>query len=141
MSTKRFIPLRTRLLLSVVPLLLLFMAFNFVVILHHETRNLTRETEKRASSLAAGLSILSAEAMLTFSTYLLDQNTARFGSLPDVAYCMVLGPAATRTRSPGAPSPQPLNASNTRSGKAGGSWTWPPPSGWMIGAWERSGSA
>ena len=92
MSTKRFIPLRTRLLLSVVPLLLLFMAFNFVVILHHETRNLTRETEKRASSLAAGLSILSAEAMLTFSTYLLDQNTARFGSLPDVAYCMVLGP-------------------------------------------------
>ncbi len=92
MSTKHFIPLRTRLLLSVVPLLLLFMAFNFVVILHHETRNLTRETEKRASSLAAGLSILSAEAMLTFSTYLLDQNTVRFGGLPDVAYCMVLGP-------------------------------------------------
>lgn len=89
---KRFIPLRTRLLLSIVPLILSFMAFNFLVIHHHEERNLMRETEKRASSLAAGLSILSAEAILTFSNYLLDQNTARFGSLPDVVYAMVVGP-------------------------------------------------
>ncbi len=91
MHTKRFMPLRTRLILSVLPLLLLFMAFNFAVTLHHESRNLTRETEKRASSLSAGLSILSAEAILTFSNYLLDQNTSRFAGLPDVAYAMVLG--------------------------------------------------
>jgi len=91
MQTRRFLSLRTRLILSILPLLLLFMAFNFAVTLIHESRNLTRETEKRACSLAAGLSILSAEAILTFSNYLLDQNTSRFAGLPDVAYAMVLG--------------------------------------------------
>ncbi len=91
MHTRRFLSMRTRLILSVLPLLLLFMAFNFAVTLLHESRNLARETEKRACSLAAGLSILSAEAILTFSNYLLDQNTSRFAGLPDVAYAMVLG--------------------------------------------------
>jgi signal transduction histidine kinase/DNA-binding response OmpR family regulator len=92
MPKPRFFTLRTRLILAIVPLILVFMAFNFLVILHHEQENLERETRLRASSLAAGLSILSAEAMLTFSEYLLDQNTDRFGRLPDVVYAMVLDP-------------------------------------------------
>ena len=45
MQTRRFLSLRTRLILSILPLLLLFMAFNFAVTLIHESRNLTRETE------------------------------------------------------------------------------------------------
>lgn len=92
MARPRFTSLRSRLILSIIPLILLFMGFNFLVLTHHEEQTLRRETEKRASMLAAELSLLSAEAKLTFSRYLLDQYTTRFADFPDVVYAMVLGP-------------------------------------------------
>jgi signal transduction histidine kinase/DNA-binding response OmpR family regulator len=80
----RFITLNTKLAIAIIPLVLLFMAFNFWIILSHERRILELETEKRATSLATGLSILSAEAQRTFSEYQLQQNVSQFSQLPHV---------------------------------------------------------
>lgn len=72
------------------PLILVFMMFSFFVLLQHETNILNRETEKRGSTLASGLAIISAEAMRTFSDYQLEANLDQFSRLGDVRYALIL---------------------------------------------------
>jgi len=84
MRRPRYISLNVKLCLAIIPLMLVFMAFNFGIILKHQETILQEETEKRALSLATGLSILSAEAFKTFSDYLLQQNVDQFSRLKDV---------------------------------------------------------
>ncbi len=84
MRQPRYISLNVKLCVAIIPLMLVFMAFNFGIILKHQETILQEETEKRALSLATGLSILSAEAFKTFSDYLLQQNVDQFSRLKDV---------------------------------------------------------
>lgn len=84
MTRPRFVTLNTKLAVAIIPLVLIFMGFNFWVILAHERKILELETEKRATSLATGLAILSAEAQRTFSVYQLQQNVSQFSRLPHV---------------------------------------------------------
>ena len=72
------------------PLILIFMMFSFFVLLQHETDILNRETEKRGSTLASSLAIISAEAMRTFSDYQLEENLDQFSRLGDVRYALIL---------------------------------------------------
>lgn len=82
--------LNKKLAATVIPLVLFFMAFNFFVIHRHEEQILRSETEKRAVSLAAGLSILAAEAQRTFSEYQLQQNVLEFSNLRDVVSVAII---------------------------------------------------
>ena len=84
MNLPRLDSLNKKLALAVIPLVLLFMSLNFFIIHRHEVQILRGETEKRAVSLAAGLSILSAESQRTFSEYQLQQNVSEFSKLRDV---------------------------------------------------------
>lgn len=86
----RFLSLNLKLALAIVPLILVFMGFNYVVILDHEKLILERETEKRASSMAATLAILSADALSTFSEYQLQQNVSQFARDSDIVSVAVL---------------------------------------------------
>ncbi|MBI3926487.1 MAG: response regulator [Armatimonadetes bacterium] len=92
MSRPRFFSLNLKLALTTIPLIVVFMSFNFFVLLNHEENILAHETEKRATSLARALAIMSAEAMRTFSNYLLQQNADQFNRLRDVEYVVVLDP-------------------------------------------------
>lgn len=90
MRRPRYISLNVKLCLAIIPLMLVFMAFNFGIILKHQETILQEETEKRALSLATGLSILSAEAFKTFSDYLLQQNVDQFSRLKDVVAASIV---------------------------------------------------
>jgi signal transduction histidine kinase/CheY-like chemotaxis protein len=92
MRKSRNVSLNVKLALAVIPLVLVFMGFNFYFILQHERQILKDETEKRARSLAAGLSILSAEAQRTFSEYQLQTNVEKFSQLQDVVKVAVAAP-------------------------------------------------
>ncbi|GMU55082.1 MAG: hypothetical protein AMXMBFR33_42280 [Candidatus Xenobia bacterium] len=83
--------LRSQLVLAIVPLLLVFMVFNFVIIVRHEEDILRHETEKRALSLADALAFLAGEQMRTFSFFQLEKDVEQFMRLEDVAYVMILG--------------------------------------------------
>ena len=72
------------------PLILVFMMFSFFVVLRHEANILEDETRLRGSSLAAGLAIISGEAMRTFSDYQLVENLDQFAKLKDVRYALIL---------------------------------------------------
>lgn len=90
MRRKQFLSLNVKLALAVVPLILVFMGVNFVVILDHERAILQRETEKRATSMANTLSIVSADALRTFSKYQLQQNVVQFSKDTDIVSVAIL---------------------------------------------------
>ncbi|MBT9582054.1 response regulator [bacterium] len=90
MRGSQFISINIKLALAIVPLILVFMGFNFVVILDHERYILQRQTEKRAVSLAQTLSILSADALRTFSEYQLQQNVVQFAKDSDIVSVAIL---------------------------------------------------
>jgi signal transduction histidine kinase/CheY-like chemotaxis protein len=92
MRGSRFISINIKLALAIVPLILVFMGFNFVVILAHERSILQRETEKRAVSMADTLAILSGDALRTFSEYQLQQNVVQFARDPDIVSVAMLDP-------------------------------------------------
>lgn len=79
-----------KLALAMFPLILFFMMFSFFVVLRHETNILESETRLRGSSLAAGLAIISGEAMRTFSDFQLEENLDQFAKLKDVRYALIL---------------------------------------------------
>ncbi|MEW6280751.1 MAG: HAMP domain-containing protein, partial [Candidatus Eremiobacterota bacterium] len=93
MARPRYTTLRTQLVVAIIPLVLLFMAFNFFVILPHEEDILRQETDKRANSLAAGLAIMVSESLRTFSDYLLPKYAEQFSQLKDVAYIVIADPS------------------------------------------------
>ena len=80
MRGNQFISINIKLALAIVPLILVFMGFNFVVILDHEQDILKQQTERRAISLATTLAIVSADALRTFTEYQLQQNAVQFAS-------------------------------------------------------------
>jgi signal transduction histidine kinase/DNA-binding response OmpR family regulator len=86
----RFLSLNLKLALAIIPLILVFMAFNFVVILDHERAILQQETEKRATSMATTLSILSADALSTFNEYQLQQHVVQFARDSDIVSVAIL---------------------------------------------------
>lgn len=89
-STDSLVSLNVRLALVMFPLILFFMMFSFFVVLQHEKNILQSETEKRGSSLAASLAIISGEAMRTFSDFQLVENLDQFAKLKDVRYALIL---------------------------------------------------
>jgi signal transduction histidine kinase/CheY-like chemotaxis protein len=90
MRGSQFISINIKLALAIVPLILVFMGFNFVVILDHERYILQQQTEKRAVSLAKTLAILSADALRTFSAYQLQQNVVQFAKDSDIVSVAIL---------------------------------------------------
>jgi len=72
------------------PLILFFMMFSFFVVLRHEANILENETKARGSSLAAGLAIISGEAMRTFSDFQLVENLDQYAKLKHVRYALIL---------------------------------------------------
>jgi len=84
MRGRQFLSLNIKLALAIVPLILVFMGFNFVVILAHERSILQHATEKRAISMAKTLAIVSGEALRTFSAYQLQQNVVQFSKDADI---------------------------------------------------------
>jgi len=90
MRGSQFISINIKLALAIVPLILLFMGFNFVVILDHERYILQQQTEKRAVSLSKTLAILSAESLRTFSEYQLQQNAVQFAKDTDILSVAIL---------------------------------------------------
>ena len=89
-STESLVSLNMKLALAMFPLILFFMMFSFFVVLRHETNILESETRLRGSSLAAGLAIISGEAMRTFSDFQLEENLDQFAKLKDVRYALIL---------------------------------------------------
>lgn len=89
-SSESLVSLNVKLALAMFPLILFFMMFSFFVVLRHEAKILERETRLRGSSLAAGLAIMSGEAMRTFSDFLLDENLDQFAKVRDVKYALIL---------------------------------------------------
>lgn len=92
MRGSRFISLNIKLALAIVPLILVFMGFNFVVILDHERSILQAETEKRALSMSTTLAILSGDALRTFSEYQLQQSVVQFARDSDIVTVAILDP-------------------------------------------------
>ena len=90
MRGRQFLSLNIKLALAIVPLILVFMGFNFVVILAHERSILQHATEKRAVSMAKTLAIVSAEALRTFSAYQLQQNVVQFSKDTDIIAIEIL---------------------------------------------------
>ncbi|MCA9792274.1 MAG: response regulator [Candidatus Eremiobacteraeota bacterium] len=92
MDRPRFLSLNIKLALAMIPLIIVFMGFSFFVVLKHERDILRAETEKRATSLASGLAILSAEALRTFNDDQLVDNVDQFSRLKGVEYAKVEAP-------------------------------------------------
>lgn len=90
MRGNQFISINIKLALAIVPLILVFMGFNFVVILDHEQDILKQQTERRAISLATTLAIVSADALRTFSEYQLQQNAVQFAKDSDIVSVAIL---------------------------------------------------
>ena len=90
MRGSQFISINIKLALAIVPLILVFMGFNFVVILDHERYILQQQSEKRAVSLAKTLAIMSADALRTFSEYQLQQNVIQFSKDSDIVGVAIL---------------------------------------------------
>lgn len=90
MRGNQFISINIKLALAIVPLILVFMGFNFVVILDHEQDILKTQTERRAISLATTLAIVSADALRTFTEFQLQQNAVQFGKDPDIVSVSIL---------------------------------------------------
>jgi len=86
----QFISINIKLALAIVPLILVFMGFNFVVILDHEQDILKQQTERRAISLATTLAIVSADALRTFTEYQLQQNAVQFAKDSDIVSVAIL---------------------------------------------------
>jgi len=86
----QFISINIKLALAIVPLILVFMGFNFVVILDHEQDILKQQTEKRAISLSTTLAIVSADSLRTFSAYQLQQNAFQFAKDSDIISVAIL---------------------------------------------------
>ncbi len=90
MRGNQFISINIKLALAIVPLILVFMGFNFVVILDHEQDILKQQTERRAISLATTLAIVSADALRTFTEYQLQQNAVQFAKDSDIVSVAIL---------------------------------------------------
>ncbi|MFA5504269.1 MAG: response regulator [Vulcanimicrobiota bacterium] len=84
------VSLNVKLALAMFPLILFFMMFSFFVVLRHEANILENETKARGSSLAAGLAIISGEAMRTFSDFQLVENLDQYAKLKHVRYALIL---------------------------------------------------
>lgn len=115
-STESLVSLNVKLALAMFPLILVFMMFSFFVVLRHEANILEDETRQRGSSLAAGLAIISGEAMRTFSDYQLEENLDQFAKLKDVRYALILNQdgrivASTDNTQIGLTPDDPLNLS------------------------------
>lgn len=76
--------LRVKLVLTIVPLILLFMALNFAIILTHERDLVREETAERADSIASGLASAAREALSSNSDYLLQTHVDAMTHLQDV---------------------------------------------------------
>ncbi|MHB2016143.1 MAG: response regulator [Candidatus Xenobia bacterium] len=92
MSAKGRLSLRAKLILTILPLILIFMGFNFSVILGHEESILRQETEQRALSIATGVATTSAYAYTSMQEFLIEQNVNSLDKLPDVEYIAILNP-------------------------------------------------
>jgi signal transduction histidine kinase/DNA-binding response OmpR family regulator len=115
-STESLVSLNVKLALAMFPLILFFMMFSFFVVLRHEANILEDETRLRGSSLAAGLAIISGEAMRTFSDFQLVENLDQFAKLKDVRYALILNQdgrivASTDVSQIGVTPDDPLNLS------------------------------
>ncbi|HEY4001384.1 MAG TPA: histidine kinase dimerization/phospho-acceptor domain-containing protein, partial [Candidatus Xenobia bacterium] len=76
--------LRVKLVLTVMPLVLLFMAWNFTVINQHERDIMQAGTLQRATSVATGLATAAADALAANKGYLLQQDVDAVKTIPDV---------------------------------------------------------
>ncbi len=87
---ENIVSLNVKLALAMFPLILVFMIFSFYVVLRHETKILTDESQSRGSTLASSLAIISAEAMRTFSDFQLQANLDQLARLRDVRYALII---------------------------------------------------
>ncbi len=115
---KSLVSLNAKVALALFPLILVFMLFSFFVVLRHEADMLRGETERRGTTLASSLAIISAEAIRTFADYQLQQNLDQFARLPDVQYALILNDrgrivAATDRSIIGETPEDPVNLSAT----------------------------
>ena len=122
MRGNQFISINIKLALAIVPLILVFMGFNFVVILDHEQDILKQQTERRAISLATTLAIVSADALRTFTEYQLQQNAVQFAKDSDIVSVAILDSqnkvlahniASERGKTENSPSAEGARASNS----------------------------
>lgn len=96
----RNLGLRVRLVLVFVPLIAIFMAFNYFLIITHEQEILTGEAQQRAVAMARVLSSSSAQAIATLNTHDLQLSVDSLRTLRDVTNVLVLNEAGGIEASP-----------------------------------------
>ena len=96
----RNLGLRLRLVLVFVPMIAIFMAFNYYLVIAHEQDILTEETQQRAVAIARVLASSSARAIETLNTHDLEMAVDQVKSLRDVSNVLVLNKSGQIEASP-----------------------------------------
>jgi two-component system sensor histidine kinase AtoS len=82
--------LRTKLVISIVCLVVLLTALVMVVVEYRERTAIAEQMRKRGMTIARNLAALSANALLTYNYVTLEQHVGRLASEDDVVYVIIL---------------------------------------------------
>jgi signal transduction histidine kinase/DNA-binding response OmpR family regulator len=117
----RNLSLRYRLILVVMPLIAIFMVFNYYKIIAHEREILTEETHQRAVAIVRVLAASSAQAIASLNTHDLELAVDQVKALKDVRDVAIVNKNGAIEASPdiaqvGRTTPDPLIGSVLRGG-------------------------